>query len=598
MTGYIRTDVGNNIENGEIADATYLDQEFDAIQAAFNSSSGHNHDGTTGEGSPIVQLGPGQDFIASSSLLRPKTASTYDLGSAPFPFKDLYVSGNVIATNGLAGKFGLSGGSAGLPSLYFVGDTDTGIWNSAANQISLYTAGFSRFTIAPSGNVNIPQSLSVGVNTTVTGTVTAGEFSGPSSANDLTSGTVPSARLSGTYSGVTGTGALTTGSIGSGFGNINIGSNTITSGIITSSGTITSGQNFVSSSTNTIIGNDGTGNIYLRPQSVLNSAGQMTLFNNSNVTISGTLTSSGAITGPINATNLTGTVDSARISGNYTGITRVGTLTELTVDNIFIDNNAIRSTTDDSFIQLWGGSTGTTGAIIRTYGASHSTNPNTILNDANRHLFRSANGATNYFDLGSSTLQLGTNISITFAGTGAASTRTNMGIGSLASLDSGTSGTQVRNNTQNDARYLINSNNLNDVTNVSTARSNLGLGTLALQDAGTANNQFRTNTQNDARFHRSGIDTLASGDLPSDASATTWVGARTSSLAVGGIGTYAMLRYGGVNNPGDTRPGSSLTYSNSNGNSSGANPAGTWMCMGLTTNANDPERTTLWLRVS
>ena len=87
MTGYIRTDVGNNIENGEIADATYLDQEFDAIQAAFNSSSGHNHDGTTGKGSPIVQLGPGQDFIASSSLLRPKTASTYDLGSAPFLLK-------------------------------------------------------------------------------------------------------------------------------------------------------------------------------------------------------------------------------------------------------------------------------------------------------------------------------------------------------------------------------------------------------------------------------------------------------------------------------------------------------------------------------
>jgi len=35
MASYTRQDVGNNIENDEIADATYLDQEFDALAAAF-----------------------------------------------------------------------------------------------------------------------------------------------------------------------------------------------------------------------------------------------------------------------------------------------------------------------------------------------------------------------------------------------------------------------------------------------------------------------------------------------------------------------------------------------------------------------------------
>jgi len=47
-------------------------------------------------------------------------------------------------------------------------------------------------------------------------------------ASNLGSGTVPNARLSGTYSNVTGTGALNAGSITSGFGDVNIGTNTFT----------------------------------------------------------------------------------------------------------------------------------------------------------------------------------------------------------------------------------------------------------------------------------------------------------------------------------------------------------------------------------
>ncbi|MFC3074917.1 tail fiber domain-containing protein [Shinella pollutisoli] len=49
-----------------------------------------------------------------------------------------------------------------------------------------------------------------------------------SNAANLTSGTVPSARLSGSYTGIVGVGALNAGSISSGFGNINIGTATFT----------------------------------------------------------------------------------------------------------------------------------------------------------------------------------------------------------------------------------------------------------------------------------------------------------------------------------------------------------------------------------
>jgi hypothetical protein len=47
-------------------------------------------------------------------------------------------------------------------------------------------------------------------------------------ASNLGSGTVASARISGSYTGITGTGALNAGSISSGFGNINIGSSVFT----------------------------------------------------------------------------------------------------------------------------------------------------------------------------------------------------------------------------------------------------------------------------------------------------------------------------------------------------------------------------------
>ena len=56
-TGYTRNDTGNNIADGNVINASDLDGEFDAIVAAFNASSGHTHDGSTGEGPPIEAAG-------------------------------------------------------------------------------------------------------------------------------------------------------------------------------------------------------------------------------------------------------------------------------------------------------------------------------------------------------------------------------------------------------------------------------------------------------------------------------------------------------------------------------------------------------------
>lgn len=92
-TGYTRNDTINNIADGNIINAADFDGEYDAIEAAFNSSTGHSHDGTSGEGGPVTVLGPAQDFVASTTEIKPKTTNTLDIGTNLLKFKDVYITG-------------------------------------------------------------------------------------------------------------------------------------------------------------------------------------------------------------------------------------------------------------------------------------------------------------------------------------------------------------------------------------------------------------------------------------------------------------------------------------------------------------------------
>ena len=98
-TGYSRTDTSNNIADGNIINASDFDGEYDAIEAAFNSSSGHTHDGTSSEGGPVTVLGPAQDFVASTSEIKPKTNNTLDIGTTGLKFKDMFLAGTANLVN-------------------------------------------------------------------------------------------------------------------------------------------------------------------------------------------------------------------------------------------------------------------------------------------------------------------------------------------------------------------------------------------------------------------------------------------------------------------------------------------------------------------
>ena len=326
----------------------------------------------------------------------------------------------MVADAGISGSFQLTAGGT-VPVLSFVGDSNTGMWSSVADTINLGTAGFSRLSIAPSGNITMTRDVSVGEDLTVVGVITGGSITGDIDAADLTSGLVPSARISGTYNSLTGTGALNAGSITSGFGSINIGSDTITSGAITSNSTITAAGNFVSSTTNAFLSNDGTGNIYLRPQGILNATNQLRINNNGNHMLEGNFDVSGSITGDIAATELTGTIPSARLSGTYSGVTALGTLVNLNVDFLNLNVSDItQNNSNASFIRMSGGMTAATGANITLYGPTHATQPGYMQIDANNLTLRSPTTSEVFYTFTATELQLASGVAVDFAGSGAA----------------------------------------------------------------------------------------------------------------------------------------------------------------------------------
>jgi hypothetical protein len=195
MTGYVRADTGNDIDNGEVVDADVLDSEFNAITAAFHSSTGHKHDGTTAEGAPITVLGPAQEFVASASTLRPKVDNFYDLATDVIRYKDGYFAGTVrsaairATSSSGAGFIGPSAVAiASAPHFTWDGDSNTGMYRSASDTIKFATAGNERMGIASDGTVSITGALTVAGN--ITGAVVGNASTATSAATLTTARTI------------------------------------------------------------------------------------------------------------------------------------------------------------------------------------------------------------------------------------------------------------------------------------------------------------------------------------------------------------------------------------------------------------------------
>ena len=91
MAGYTRQASGN-IQTGSVISATDFNAEYNQVEAAFNASTGHVHNGSTGEGARILEVGPNGDIITSATAVVPLTTDTMSLGSPSVQFKDVYIA--------------------------------------------------------------------------------------------------------------------------------------------------------------------------------------------------------------------------------------------------------------------------------------------------------------------------------------------------------------------------------------------------------------------------------------------------------------------------------------------------------------------------
>jgi len=133
-TGYTRNDTGNNIADGNVINAADLDGEFDAIESAFNSTTGHSHDGTTGEGPQITSAGIAAGAITSTAIANDSVA----LGTK--------TTGNYVATGAVSGV-GLSGSASAEGATFTVTSNATDA-NTASTIVARDASGnFSAGTI-------------------------------------------------------------------------------------------------------------------------------------------------------------------------------------------------------------------------------------------------------------------------------------------------------------------------------------------------------------------------------------------------------------------------------------------------------------------
>jgi len=172
-TGYTRNDTANNIADGNVINASDLDGEFDAIQSAFNATTGHSHDGTTGEGPQIDTAGIANDAVT----LGTKT------------------SGNYVAAGAVSGV-GLSGSAASEGATFTVTSNATDA-NTASTIVARDASGnFSAGTITASLTGNAATATALQTARTIAGNSFDGTANITIASTDLSdSGSIDAATL-------------------------------------------------------------------------------------------------------------------------------------------------------------------------------------------------------------------------------------------------------------------------------------------------------------------------------------------------------------------------------------------------------------------
>ena len=152
MAAYTRQ---SSFSDGDTISASLFNNEYDALAAAFVNTSGHKHDGTTGEGPVIGVLGDAsvavplnkilidstndhlefyvdvssssvQQLYIADGLIAPVTDSDVDLGTSSLYFKNAFID-SITTTGNVAvgGNLTVTGTTTFNGGTLTLGDADT-----------------------------------------------------------------------------------------------------------------------------------------------------------------------------------------------------------------------------------------------------------------------------------------------------------------------------------------------------------------------------------------------------------------------------------------------------------------------------------------
>jgi hypothetical protein len=182
-TGYTRNDTGNNIADGNVINASDLDGEFDAVQSAFNGSSGHSHDGTTGEGPQIATAGIADANVTTAKLADDAVtpAKLQDSGTFQVGQMNAGGDGSSAGTTIKDAKIEVRSGSSAVPAIDLYCEV------SNAHKVTIQSPPHSAY----SGNVTFQLPSSNGSNGQFLQTNGSGVLSYATVDTDLSNDSTP-----------------------------------------------------------------------------------------------------------------------------------------------------------------------------------------------------------------------------------------------------------------------------------------------------------------------------------------------------------------------------------------------------------------------
>jgi hypothetical protein len=572
MAGYQRQDTNNNIANGNVIDADDFDNEFNALEDAFNASTGHNHDGSAGGGATISSIGPSSDLVVTATEIKGKTANTLDVGTSGVPFKNGFFDGtlntdilSVDETSTFTGEATFNGGLNGTLTGDLVGDV-----------------------YSTDGTSKVLESGTDGTNATFTGDVT-GDLIGDIKNSDLTtifdSGSDASlATYYGTLINSNSTVILTPGSdaVTAQFeGNANTADAWSSSRTVTFGGTDGNGDPIGDvTGSFTIDGSGNVSDVELTVQSTSVPAGSVSL---------GTDTSGDYVESVSQGTGIT--------ISDSSGVSDDGAILTISIPQAIetTDNVTFNSVTGDHRGDVYT-SNGAT-KIVDTVNArfngtvsslSNLTTDNLIDTNATNKYFTDAR-ARAAFSAGTGISYNSTTGEISATATAPAdATTTTKGIASFNSIDFSVSSGAVSLNDESIQDIIGSMVFGNTETNISVSYNDA-----TAKSVDNSGNTFIQDITVDGNGHVTGITSAATPSTLNAVGTYAWL-SRTSTVAPGS--TYSSgLAYAGIN-AGD--------YSDANNaaimTGASSSPSGTWRCMGnqhRTLVSDHPYSATLFLKI-